>query len=168
MLRTHIHQDGSGGVWNPGCTWSPANPPPSSPNTLPALPQLSKLDKGTAQETEEMNSRNLVFQHPRSWSPGQEIPSCLFKWLQCFWDMTALCLLLICSHSLIHPLRGSEHLLCAGPGATGAPELCSCASPPHPVIKTTCPLFQGTHHPIMPLPLTCLNPHQTVTLTGRD
>lgn len=57
--------------------------PSNKPQHVARVSSLSRLIKGWSKETEEVGSRNLVFQQLKDGASGggREIPSCLFKWL---------------------------------------------------------------------------------------
>lgn len=78
-LRLSTHRAGLGSVWNPGCPVKPSDKLQHAASNS----WVSRLIKGWSQETEEVNSRNLIFQHlrDRTWGGGREVPPCFFKWL---------------------------------------------------------------------------------------
>lgn len=79
MLKLNTRRAGLGSVWNPGCPVKPSDKLQHAAGTS----RVFRLIEGWSKETEEVDSRNLIFQHSRdrAWGGGREIPSCLFEWL---------------------------------------------------------------------------------------
>lgn len=75
--RLSTHRAGPGGVWTPGRPVKPSD----RPQQVAGISSLSRLIRGWSKKTEEVDSRNLIFQPLKDGASGggREIPSCLFK-----------------------------------------------------------------------------------------